>query len=56
MSLRGKFIVYLVIIHLVFAACAYALLHERRIWLLAIEAFFALSFLLPEPETESLPE
>lgn len=46
MSLRGKFILYLVLVHLAFAAFAVYFLWERRVWLLALEVFFALSFLL----------
>jgi nitrogen fixation/metabolism regulation signal transduction histidine kinase len=44
-SLRGKFILYLVAIHLVFAAVALVLLAGHRVWLLAVEGFFLLSFL-----------
>jgi nitrogen fixation/metabolism regulation signal transduction histidine kinase len=44
-SLRGKFVLYLIVIHLVFAAFAVALFRENRIWLLAVEGFFLLSFL-----------
>lgn len=46
MSLRAKFIIYLLFVHLAFAAFAVYFLWERRAWLLALEAFFALSFLL----------
>lgn len=46
MSLRHKFILYLLFIHLAFAAVSILLLWERRIWLLAVEAFFVLSFFL----------
>lgn len=46
MSLRRKFILYLLFIHLAFASVAIFLLWEKRIWLLAVEAFFALSFFL----------
>lgn len=46
MSLRAKFIIYLFFVHLAFAAFAVYFLWERRVWLLALEAFFALSFLL----------
>jgi nitrogen fixation/metabolism regulation signal transduction histidine kinase len=44
-SLRGKFVVYLIVIHLVFAAATVALFRENRIWLLAVEGFFLISFL-----------
>jgi nitrogen fixation/metabolism regulation signal transduction histidine kinase len=43
-SLRHKFILYLLFIHLAFAGVAIFLLWEKRIWLLAVEAFFVLSF------------
>ena len=46
MSLRHKFILYLIFLHLTFAIAAIFLLWENRIWLLAGEAFFALSFIL----------
>ncbi len=46
MSLRHKFILYLLFLHLTFAIAAIFLLWENRIWLLAVEAFFALSFIL----------
>ncbi|MGH7595590.1 MAG: sensor histidine kinase, partial [bacterium] len=46
MSLRRKFILYLLFIHLAFAIVAIFLLWENRIWLLAVEAFFVLSFIL----------
>lgn len=44
MSLRAKFILYLFLIHLVFALTAGAALHDHRLWLLALEAFFIISF------------
>ncbi len=46
MSLRGKFILYLLFLHSAFAAFAVYFLWEHRAWLLALEAFFALSFAL----------
>jgi len=46
LSLRAKFALYLVFIHLVFGAGIGVLLWERRVWLLAAEAFFLLSFLV----------
>jgi nitrogen fixation/metabolism regulation signal transduction histidine kinase len=46
LSLRHKFILYLLFIHLAFAAVTIFLLWEKRIWLLAVEAFFVLSFFL----------
>ena len=46
MSLRHKFILYLLFIHLAFAIVSIYFLWENRIWLLAVEAFFVLSFFL----------
>ena len=46
MSLRRKFVVYLLFIHLIFAAVVIYLLWDHRIWLLAVEAFFILSFIV----------
>lgn len=43
MSLRAKFVLYLILIHLAFAALAVVLLDDQRIWLLGIELFFAIS-------------
>jgi nitrogen fixation/metabolism regulation signal transduction histidine kinase len=43
MSLRAKIIVYLVLIHAVLAAISFVVLRENRLWLLAVEALFALS-------------
>jgi nitrogen fixation/metabolism regulation signal transduction histidine kinase len=43
MSLRLKFILYLVIIHLLFAGVAVYLLLQERLWLLAVEAVFVVS-------------
>ncbi|OGG54297.1 MAG: hypothetical protein A3F84_25940 [Candidatus Handelsmanbacteria bacterium RIFCSPLOWO2_12_FULL_64_10] len=45
MTLRRKFILYLGLIHLAFAASALFFLTENRAWLLAIEAFFVLSLI-----------
>jgi two-component system, NtrC family, nitrogen regulation sensor histidine kinase NtrY len=42
-SLRARFILYLVCIHLLFASVAVYLLLKHRIWLLAVEAVFLLS-------------
>jgi two-component system nitrogen regulation sensor histidine kinase NtrY len=42
-SLRSKFILYLVVIHGVFGATTVLLIGESRVWLLALEGFFALS-------------
>ncbi len=43
MSLRLKFIFYLIVIHLLFAGVAVYLLLKQRIWLLAVEAVFLIS-------------
>lgn len=45
MSLRAKFIIYLLFIHLVFCAATGWLLLDQRPWLLAVEGFFLLSFI-----------
>jgi nitrogen fixation/metabolism regulation signal transduction histidine kinase len=45
-SLRLKFIIYLIFIHLLFAAVAVYLLAKHRLWLLAIEAVFIASLVL----------
>src|SRR5262245_29567514 len=42
-SLRLKFILYLILIHLLFANVAIYLLSKNRVWLLAIEAVFIVS-------------
>jgi len=44
-TLRWKFILYLVFIHLVFAGIAVLVLRQHRIWLLAVEAVLAVSIL-----------
>ena len=44
MTLRTRFLTYLVVLHAVFGACAVRFLFDRRIWLLAVEAFFVVSF------------
>ncbi len=46
MSLRLKFILYLIIIHLLFAGVAIYLLLQNRIWLLAVEAVFIISLII----------
>jgi nitrogen fixation/metabolism regulation signal transduction histidine kinase len=43
MSLRLKFIIYLILIHLLFAGVAAYLLLQNRLWLLAVEAVFIIS-------------
>jgi len=42
-TLRLKFLIYLVTLHVVFAACAVWFLRDRRIWLIAVEVFFVAS-------------
>jgi nitrogen fixation/metabolism regulation signal transduction histidine kinase len=44
-SLRGRAIAYLIVLHAIFAAVAVYLLLDSRIWLIAIEVVFALSLL-----------
>ena len=44
MSLRARFVAYLLTIHLLFAGLAVYLLLRNRLWLLAVEAVFLLSF------------
>jgi nitrogen fixation/metabolism regulation signal transduction histidine kinase len=46
LRLRQKFILYLLFIHLAFAVVVIFFLWKDRIWLLAVEAFFVLSFIL----------
>ncbi len=45
MSLRLKFILYLLFVHLAIAGLAVYFLWNHRAWLLALEAFFAVSFI-----------
>ncbi len=44
MRLRRRFVLYLLAIHLLFAGLAVYLLLQNRLWLLAVEAVFLLSF------------
>jgi nitrogen fixation/metabolism regulation signal transduction histidine kinase len=46
MSLRTKIVAYLVLIHGVLAVISFFVLRENRLWLLAVEALFALSIVL----------
>ena len=46
MSLRAKFVLYLTLVHLVFAALVAVLLDDQRIWLLGIELLFVISLLV----------
>lgn len=43
MTLRLKFLLYLVVLHAVFAGCAVWFLRDRRPWLIAVEVFFVCS-------------
>jgi signal transduction histidine kinase len=43
LTLRGRFVLYLLVLHLIFAGLAVFLLKQNRLWLLAIEAVFAIS-------------
>jgi len=43
MSLRLKFILYLIVVHLLFAGVAVYLLLRQRVWLLAVEGVFIIS-------------
>ena len=45
MTLRRKFVVYLVSIHIVFAAAITYFLWDDRVWLLLVEGFFLFSFI-----------
>jgi two-component system nitrogen regulation sensor histidine kinase NtrY len=44
-SLRSKIILYLVVIHLIWAAMAVLVFYQNRVWLLLVELFFAVSVL-----------
>src|SRR5207248_4622761 len=43
MTLRGRFVAYLLVVHLMFAALAVVLLRGRPVWLVAVEMAFAVS-------------
>jgi nitrogen fixation/metabolism regulation signal transduction histidine kinase len=43
-TLRSRFLLYLILLHVVFAGCAGWFLRDNRLWLLALEVFFVLSF------------
>ncbi len=45
MSLSSRFLVYLVVLHIAFAALAWVELRDERVWLLAAEAVFVVSLL-----------
>jgi nitrogen fixation/metabolism regulation signal transduction histidine kinase len=44
-SLRTKFFIYLVFVHIVFAAAAVYFLRHMQAWFLAVEAFFSISLI-----------
>ena len=44
MTLRFKFLLYLAVLHLVFAGCAIWFFRENRVWLIAVEIFFVISY------------
>jgi two-component system nitrogen regulation sensor histidine kinase NtrY len=44
LSLRIKYIIYLAVVHLIFAGVAAYLLRQNRFWLPAVEVFFIVSF------------
>lgn len=44
MSLKARFLLYLALVHVVFAVVAAILLREHRLWLLLVELFFVVSF------------
>ncbi|MCP4004836.1 MAG: PAS domain S-box protein, partial [bacterium] len=44
MKLRLKFLIYLAVLHLVFALCAVWFFSDNRVWLIAVEIFFVVSF------------
>ncbi|MBW2412171.1 MAG: PAS domain-containing protein [Deltaproteobacteria bacterium] len=46
MKLRSKLILYLIAVHIVFLATSYFVFKENRLWLLTIEGFFVLSFIV----------
>jgi signal transduction histidine kinase len=45
-SLRSRVLAYLVLLHLLFAGTAVLVLRQNRLWLLAVEAVFAVSLVL----------
>lgn len=46
MNLRRKFVLYLLFLHLAFASVVVYFLWDHRIWLIAVEVFFVVSFVL----------
>jgi len=45
-SLKGRFLLYLALVHLVFLGAAFVFLRGHRVWLPLVEVFFAVSFLV----------
>jgi len=45
-SLKARFLLYLALVHMVFAGVAWVLLRDQRWWLLLVELFFLVSFSL----------
>ena len=46
MTLQGSFVLYLAVLHAVFVAVTAVLLTRERLWLLAVEALYVVSFLV----------
>ena len=46
MKLRSKLILYLIAVHIVFLVTSYFVFMENRVWLIVIEGFFVLSFVI----------
>jgi len=43
-TLRFKFLLYLAILHLIFAGCAIWFFNDNRVWLIVVEIFFVVSY------------
>jgi nitrogen fixation/metabolism regulation signal transduction histidine kinase len=43
-TLRRKFLIFLIVLHAVFAACAVWFLRDHPVWLIGVEVFFVISF------------
>lgn len=56
MSLRARFLLYLALVHIVFAVVAGIFLRHQRVWLLAVEAFFVVSWAVAWRLTRHLTE
>ena len=44
MTLKSKFLLYLAVLHLVFAGCAIWFFYDNRVWLIVVEIFFVFSY------------